>query len=77
VNLHLNFKKTKWNDPQMWKCVISYTTSHKIVQKDLENLKLQTRSPEKALIMLLRRRSQKRFRVLPREIYPILISYVI
>ena len=77
ANYPPNFKKKKWNDPQMWKCVISYGTSHKIVQKDLENLKLQTQSPEKALIMLLRRRSQKRFRVLPREIYPILISYVI
>jgi hypothetical protein len=60
----------------MWAYVTSYGNAHNIRQKDLENLKLKTRSPEKALVMLLQRRSQK-FKVIPREMYPILISYII
>jgi hypothetical protein len=70
-------KKERGKDPNMWTCVISYGNSHYITQKDLENLKLKTHSPEKALVMLLQRRSQKKFKVIPREMYPILISYII
>lgn len=70
-------KKERGKDPNMWACVTSYGNSHNIRQKDLENLKLKTRSPEKALVMLLQRRSQEKFKVIPREMYPILISYII
>lgn len=70
-------KKKRGKDPKMWDCIISYASSHNIPQIHLENLNLNARSPEKALVMLLQRRSQKKFKRIPREIYSILISYVI
>jgi hypothetical protein len=72
-------QKKRGKDPRMWDCIISYGDSllHKNSQPDIDKLKLYNRSPEKALIMLLQKRTQSKFKVLPREIYPILVSYVI
>lgn len=74
-----NKKKKRGKDPDMWKCVVSYGNwlLNKNSEPDLCNLKLYNRSPEKALMFLLQKRTQSRFNVLPREIYPILISYII
>jgi hypothetical protein len=70
-------KKKRGHDSQMRACITSYGVAHSISQKHIDNLKLMKRSPDKALVMLLKRRSQNKFRTLPREIYPILISYVV
>jgi hypothetical protein len=69
--------KKRGKDPQMWECVTSYATYHNIPIRDLEKLNINAHNPDKALTMLLKGKSQKRFRVIPREMYPILISYKI
>lgn len=61
----------------MWKCIIRCGNSHNITETDLDKLKLYNRSPEKALMLLLQKRTQSKFKLLPREIYLILISYII
>ena len=40
-------KKKRGQDPQMRDCITSYGVSHSIRQKDIDNLKLMTRNPEK------------------------------
>lgn len=67
----------------MWNCIISYAKSHGIPQRYLDyllskrGLNLNARNPETVLKILLRKKNQKRFKVLKREMYSILISYKI
>jgi len=61
LNILQFLRRRKSKDPQMWACVVRYGTSHNVLQKDLENLKPKFRSPEKVLIMLLKRGAQKKY----------------
>ena len=70
-------------DPLMWECILSYAKLQGIPQKNLDSLlskrglNLNAAKPEIVLKKLLKKRNQTKFKVLKREMYPILISYKI
>ena len=70
-------RKKRGKDASMWQCILVYANSHGIPAATLEKMNLNSRDLEVVLRTLLQKKKQKYFRILKREIVPILIAYKI